>query len=75
VYKATTRVRESMVIRYAGRMGPLFSQAETTLIEAAMMTAPSVNDSHAWRRAVRRIRLVCRSVSDTWKFIPMVKER
>jgi len=36
-----------MVIRYAGRMGPLFSQAETTLIEAAMMTAPSVNDSHA----------------------------
>ena len=49
------------------------ARPEMRLMVAAMMTAPSGKEIHAWRRAVRRMCLVYRSVSDTWNVIPMVK--
>jgi hypothetical protein len=47
----------------------------TRLIDVAMITAPSGNDSHACRSAVRRICLVWMSVSETWNVMPIVKDR
>ena len=45
----------------------------TRLMVAAMTTPPKTYESSACRRAVRRISLVRRSVSDTWNVMPMVK--
>ena len=45
------------------------------LIDVAMITAPSGNDSHACRSAVRRICLVWMLVSETWNVMPIVKDR
>jgi hypothetical protein len=54
---------------------PYFASPDTRLIEVAMITAPSGNDSHACRRAVRLMGLVWMSVSETWNVIPIVKDR
>ena len=48
---------------------------DTRLIDVAMITAPSGNDSHACRSAVRRICLDLMSVSETWNVMPIVKDR
>ena len=48
---------------------------DTRLIDVAMITAPSGNDSHACRSAVRRICLDSMFVSETWNVMPIVKDR
>jgi hypothetical protein len=44
------------------------------LIVVAMMTAPTGNDSHACRSAVRRICFDPMSVSESWNVMPIVKD-
>jgi adenylate cyclase len=51
------------------------ARPETRLIVAARITAPNTYDSKAWRSARRRYSADCRSVSETWKVIPIVNAR
>lgn len=48
---------------------------ETTLMTKAMITAPNKYENIACTRAIRRIGLEVRFVSDTWKVIPMVNAK
>lgn len=52
-----------------------FASPDTRLIDVAMITAPSGNESHACCSAVRRISLDPMSVSETWKVMPIVNAR
>jgi hypothetical protein len=52
-----------------------FASPDTRLIDVAMITAPSGNESHAWRSAVRRISLDPMFVSETWNVMPIVNAR
>jgi hypothetical protein len=52
-----------------------WSRLDTTLITRATITAPNRYESSAWARAMRRMALVVRLVSDTWNVIPMVRAR
>ena len=54
---------------------PQWSRLDTTLITRATITAPNRYESSAWARAMRRMALVVRLVSDTWNVIPMVRAR
>jgi hypothetical protein len=48
---------------------------ETTLMTKAMITVPNKYENIACTRAIRRIGLEVRFVSDTWKVIPMVNAK
>ena len=52
-----------------------FASPDTRLIDVAMITAPSGNESHAWRSAARRISLDPMFVSETWNVMPIVNAR
>ena len=53
----------------------LLSKLATTLMTRPTITAPNRYEIKAWRRAVHLIGLVFKSVSETWKVIPIVKAR
>ncbi len=48
---------------------------DTTLMTRATMTAPNKYERRAWERAILRILLVVKFVSDTWKVMPMVNAK
>ena len=52
-----------------------WSRLDTTLMTSATITAPNKYESKAWERAVLRMALLVRFVSDTWNVIPMVNAR
>ncbi len=55
--------------------GPHYNKLATTLMAMAMIMAPYRYDRRPWPRAIRRMGLEVRFVSETWKVMPMVNER
>ena len=51
------------------------SRLATTLMAMAMIIAPYRYDRRPWPRAIRRMGLAVRFVSETWKVMPIVKAR
>ena len=67
--------RHASSSRLSGVAGGYFARPARRLIDTAMMTALRGKEIQAWCRQVRRKGLLCRSVSETWKVMPIVNAR